>query len=239
MEGTEVNLEWVHQLRGLYRNSATGNADNRGLDSAFARDTYIRTLLDRSLLPDIVGGKRQLVFLTGNPGDGKTAFLEKVRDELKRVGAASIAEDRYGWTWKWPVVGTKQSMMHRSRAETVVPRKSSRGRSLRLEGIPNPSWLDSQSCWSPSMTADCTSSFKRIERNSDGWPDEIDRLIFGIGVPDERIAVVDLKRRALVQLPGKPASLFSQMLDALVKQSHWDACAGSSPLSWAMVVTAS
>jgi len=97
-EGTGVNLEWVQQLRGLYRNSATGNADNRGLDSAFAKDTYVLTLLDRSLLPDIVGGKRQLVFLTGNPGDGKTAFLEKVRDELKRAGAVSITEDRYGWT---------------------------------------------------------------------------------------------------------------------------------------------
>ena len=55
-----------------------------------------------------------------------------------------------------------------------------------------------------------------------GWRDR--PHIFGSGMPDERIAVVDLKRRALVQLPDKPASLFAQMLDSLVHQSHWEGC---------------
>ena len=95
--GTEVYLAWVRQIRGLYRNSASGNPDNRGLDSDFARITYVPTRLDTSLLPDIAALQKRLVLLTGNPGDGKTAFLEKVRDDLKSRGGLVTRADRYGW----------------------------------------------------------------------------------------------------------------------------------------------
>jgi serine/threonine protein kinase len=223
-EGTEVNSEWVHQLRGLYRNSATGNADNRGLDSAFARDTYVRTLLDRSLLPDIVEGKRQLVFLTGNPGDGKTAFLEKVRDELKRAETVSIMEDRYGWILE--VTGR--------RYEAIYDASESRGE-RSSEAILSTAFAPFGGDSAPDLARlpvllvaindGRLHEFFQAHRENFRWlAGEIDRLIFGNAAPDERIAVVDLKRRALVQLPGKAASLFSQMLDSVVQQSQWEAC---------------
>jgi serine/threonine protein kinase len=224
VEGAEVNSEWVHQLRGLYRNSATGNADNRGLDSDFARDTYVRTLLDRSLLPDIVQGKRQLVFLTGNPGDGKTAFLEKVRDELKRVGAVSINEDRYGWTLD----------LAARRYEAIYDASESR-EDRSSEAILSEAFAPFSGSCEPdfahlpallvAINDGRLHDFFQTHRTEFAWlADEIDRLIFNRGVPDERLAVVDLKRRALVQLPGKPTSLFSQMLASLVQQSHWELC---------------
>jgi serine/threonine protein kinase len=98
-EGTEVRLEWVRQVRGLYRNSATGNRDNRGLESPFVREIYVPTLLDSALLPEVLLGRKRLVFLTGNPGDGKTAFLGKVRDRLESLGGTPHHESRYGWDW--------------------------------------------------------------------------------------------------------------------------------------------
>src|SRR5439155_11874843 len=72
----ELVNPWVDQLRRVYRNSTIGNFENRGLDSDFARETYVPTALDRSLLPSIVNERPRAVFLSGNPGDGKTAFLE-------------------------------------------------------------------------------------------------------------------------------------------------------------------
>ena len=75
---------WVDNLLGLYQHSLTGNFDNRGLASDFARKTYINTLLDNELLPAVLNGNFKAVFLTGNPGDGKTAFLEKVYDVLNK-----------------------------------------------------------------------------------------------------------------------------------------------------------
>src|SRR5258708_37494963 len=78
---------WVGQIRGLYRNSATGNADNRGLDSDFVRKTYVQTALDRQLLHAIFAHRLAAVFLTGNPGDGKTAFLEQLQQEVRHSHA--------------------------------------------------------------------------------------------------------------------------------------------------------
>jgi serine/threonine protein kinase len=84
---------WVDAVRGLYRDSASGNADNRGLDSQFARVTYVPTALDERLLPAILRDRPPAVFLSGNPGDGKTAFLERVRDALEVSGAVKHQQD--------------------------------------------------------------------------------------------------------------------------------------------------
>ncbi|MGI8477282.1 MAG: protein kinase domain-containing protein, partial [Thermomicrobiales bacterium] len=90
--------DWIDKLRGVFRNSRRGNSDNRGLDTDFARDTYVRTGLDSLLWPEIQTRRPPVVFLSGNPGDGKTAFLEKVRDRLKRDGAQILgAADPSGW----------------------------------------------------------------------------------------------------------------------------------------------
>lgn len=81
-----LNNPWVTGLRGLFRNSAIGNADNRGLDSQFSWDTYIPTALDTRLGPAVQRERPAVVFLSGNPGDGKTAYLEQVRKRLEAEG---------------------------------------------------------------------------------------------------------------------------------------------------------
>jgi len=91
--------EWVDLVRGLMRTSASGNGDNRGLDTDFVRKTYIPTALDTTLLPNILRYRPKVVFLSGNPGDGKTAFLEQVRDKLRADGATEIAYDPSGWEY--------------------------------------------------------------------------------------------------------------------------------------------
>jgi serine/threonine protein kinase len=89
----------VDELRGLFRNSRRGNADNRGLDSEFARTTYVSTALDELLLPAILEQRPHAVFLSGNPGDGKTAFLEQLREVLRGRGGEPRSEDEAGWEW--------------------------------------------------------------------------------------------------------------------------------------------
>jgi len=93
--------EWVNNLLSLYQHSLIGNKENRGLDSDFARQTYIETRLDTQLLQAVVANKYQIVFLTGNPGDGKTAFLEKVYDKLQDLTAVEIYKDAAGWEFTY------------------------------------------------------------------------------------------------------------------------------------------
>jgi len=98
-EGKIIINSWVTQLQQLYRNSRTGNQENRGLDSDFARATYVPTALDEKLLPLILEKKYWVVFLTGNPGDGKTVFLEKIEENLIALGANKKRKNPNGWEY--------------------------------------------------------------------------------------------------------------------------------------------
>lgn len=82
----------------LYSQSVESNQRTRGLDE-FGRRTYIETLLDKQLKPKILSGAVKLVILTGNAGDGKTAFIQQVEAEAKRMGAKDFRETQYGSTF--------------------------------------------------------------------------------------------------------------------------------------------
>ena len=66
---------FVAHLQSLYSQSPVSNAGTRGED---AYGTYVPTALDEHLIPDVLGGSYRLVIITGNAGDGKTAFLERL-----------------------------------------------------------------------------------------------------------------------------------------------------------------
>ncbi|HUZ54267.1 MAG TPA: protein kinase [Streptosporangiaceae bacterium] len=66
---------FVAHLQSLYSQSPVSNAGTRGADRY---GTYVATALDEHLIPDVLGGGYRLVIITGNAGDGKTAFLEQL-----------------------------------------------------------------------------------------------------------------------------------------------------------------
>lgn len=78
----EQRLEWLKSLLQSYPGSRWGNRETRGLDSAFASDTYVTTALEESLLESIRTARLRLVILCGNAGDGKTALLQHLALEL-------------------------------------------------------------------------------------------------------------------------------------------------------------
>jgi serine/threonine protein kinase len=83
-------VPWLNQLLQSYPGSPKGNAETRGLDSDFARQTYVETPLDAALAADILSRRAQLVILCGNAGDGKTAFLQNLAARLGvKVGSSA------------------------------------------------------------------------------------------------------------------------------------------------------
>ena len=70
----------VDYLNSLYSQSSHGNRGTRaGLTkSPFDSLTYTETRLDKKLIQDIKALKYKLVIITGNAGDGKTAFIHHV-----------------------------------------------------------------------------------------------------------------------------------------------------------------
>ena len=68
---------YVRHLLTVYSQSKHSNAGTRGLD-VISEQTYVHTALDRELLPSVLAGEFALVIISGNAGDGKTAFLQKL-----------------------------------------------------------------------------------------------------------------------------------------------------------------
>jgi serine/threonine protein kinase len=78
-----VNV-FVDHLKTLYSQSTSSNAGTRGRDP---HNLYVPTSLDTALIPDVLAGRYRLVVITGNAGDGKTAFLEHLVTRATRLGA--------------------------------------------------------------------------------------------------------------------------------------------------------
>ena len=82
-----IGNPFLDQFLMFYSQARVGNGQTRGLETEISRKTYVETRLDRELATGILRGQFRLVILTGNAGDGKTAFIQKVEEEAIRRGA--------------------------------------------------------------------------------------------------------------------------------------------------------
>lgn len=74
--------DFVAYINSLFSQSKHGNSGTRANFniSSFDELTYTPTKLDKKLIPAILDGQFKLVIITGNAGDGKTAFIRKIED---------------------------------------------------------------------------------------------------------------------------------------------------------------
>lgn len=72
---------YLNDLLSIYSQSKLTNSGTRGLDE-FTNAVYVRTLLDDRLTEMIKNRKYKLVVITGNAGDGKTAFIQSFENEM-------------------------------------------------------------------------------------------------------------------------------------------------------------
>ena len=87
----------VETFLKIYSQSLLSTGLTRGLDES----TYIQTRLDTSLKEDVLKGKKKLVVLTGNAGDGKTAFIQLIEAEAKSKGGDFISITDNGCNFKY------------------------------------------------------------------------------------------------------------------------------------------
>ncbi|MEP1076082.1 protein kinase [Leptolyngbya sp. PL-A3] len=77
---------FVSHLLTVYSQSQKTNAGTRGLD-AIGEALYIPTLLDVQLMSAVLSGEFRLVIISGNAGDGKTAFIQQLEKHAERQSA--------------------------------------------------------------------------------------------------------------------------------------------------------
>lgn len=80
----------------FYSQSETSTGGTRGYDPS----TYVETKLDEKLTPAIFDPKTKLLILSGNAGDGKTAYIQRVEAQAKGQGAKVISQNDNGTSFQ-------------------------------------------------------------------------------------------------------------------------------------------
>ncbi|MGQ9687928.1 MAG: protein kinase domain-containing protein [Desulfobaccales bacterium] len=199
-------------------NRGACNAENRGLDSWFARATYVPTDLDHDLMPKILDRQFALVILAGNPGDGKTAFLQQLALRLGFQGEALPLNhwimEHDGWTYECVLDGSAADSLRGLSSDEV------------LESLFDP-------LIQAGERADLAAHLKRTQilaindgrllefleerRQEPIWLFEHLNRFFDseLGRPHPEIVLVDLNRRSLLA-GNNHRSTFDEILTALI-----------------------
>jgi serine/threonine protein kinase len=77
--------QFVSYLLTLYSQSQYSNAGTRGLDD-IGKTIYVETYLDQKLQPALYNADFRLVIISGNAGDGKTAFIQQFESKTEKKG---------------------------------------------------------------------------------------------------------------------------------------------------------
>lgn len=219
----ELQNAWVNEIRSLYRNSEIGNKNNRGLDSDFVRETYVPTALDEHLLPALFERKPKAIFLSGNPGDGKTAFLEKIQQELEQRQANLIRQDPSGWEWE--LDGHRyRSCYDASEAHGALNADQQLTEKLSgLEGRTQP--LTSLTVLVAINDGRLVDYFRKLAEQFAWLAKQLEKAQETSHIENLDVWVIDLKKRAFVSLPeAEQKSVFRKVLQRLVASEQWERC---------------
>lgn len=213
---------FVTHLLTLYSQSRLSNAGTRGLD-AIGRATYVSTYLDDKLKPALLAHEFRLVVISGNAGDGKTAFIQQFEAsaqeqgaQLKR-GANGAIFQLDGHTFQSNYDGSQDEGDERNDAV--------------LERFFAPFAGESAESWPINQTRLIAINEGRLvdffSEHEDQFPLLSRQIQAGLagGEASDGVTVVNLNLRSVVAepAPGEP-SIMERLVDRLTAPEHWAAC---------------
>ncbi|MEU8621761.1 protein kinase [Streptomyces sp. NPDC048623] len=213
---------FVGHLQTLYSQSARTNAGTRGLDPA-AYPLYVATALDDRLRPDVLAGRHRLVLITGNAGDGKTAFLQHLADEARRRGARFGAARANGDDFT--LDGHSFHTNHDGSQD-----EGDTDNDTVLDAFLAPYQGATAEAWPDDVTRLVAVNEGRlvdfVTRHQDRYPLLADTVREGLttGRAAHGVAVVNLNARDVLADPDGTGSIMHRMVAVLTDERRWQAC---------------
>jgi hypothetical protein len=192
---------------------------------AIGRETYVQTLLDKKLRPAVLSGEFRLVIVTGNAGDGKTAFIQQIE---QNVPSGSLKKRANGSAFKLNnkrfLTNYDGSQVEEGKANVEV-----------LRDFLSPFEGRDASDWPTDETRIIAINEGRLVdflTEHQGRFGYLKRLVLaGLtgAEPSERVVTVNLNLRAIVANPAGTASdansIFDRQLRRLIHTRFWEPCA--------------
>ncbi len=179
---------------------------------AFLEGLYVDTLLDTALANDILNDEFDLVLITGNPGDGKTAFLDRLFQKGRTTANRPI------------------EILHDATQPSKDDRTALAERELSyfLEDLTDERWDPKSAKRRVRVVGINEGMLARTLRNPKGkYAKHLASLLQKPplkGTGDFRCATVNLNDRALVHLPlGLGTSLLAKLLHRVTDPRLWEA----------------
>jgi energy-coupling factor transporter ATP-binding protein EcfA2 len=212
LNASENVNETVNELRELFVDSKIGNRGMLALGGAFSEQTYVQTMLDSSLLPSLLDGAFELVLITGNPGDGKTTFLNALRGEVEKLGGLTLEENQAVWSGSLgemsftAVMDASESFGGKSSDDVLRAAMQAKGKSSKHVTVV---------AMNDGRLRQFVGDFEdEIEGLREAWEGASGAANSG------PVVVVDLKNRALVSQRHEGLGL--RALDSLVAENLWE-----------------
>lgn len=220
---------FVTRFLTMYSQARRDNSGTRGLDEAAAL-TYVETRLDRLLKPAVLDGQHQLVIITGNAGDGKTAFIKKLEAEVEdqgglvdRLSANSSAFAHKGLRFLTNYDGSQDEGAERANDQVLMEFFAP-----FADGQPQPTDRVHLIAVNEGRLIDF---FGGVAGKSQftGLGNLILRFFEENGAElPPWLLIVDLNRRSVVadEPDGRLGSIFERQLQSLIRPEFWQPCAG-------------
>jgi serine/threonine protein kinase len=212
---------FVSHLLSLYSQSARSNSGTRGMD-AWGEAIYVDTDLDRKLLPAVLGGEFRLVLITGNAGDGKTAFLQHLERAVEQRGGSVNRGLANGSSL---VLGPRRFLLNYDGSQD----EGAKHNDEVLREFLGPFKGLSPHDWTPAETRLIAINEGRLvdflAANEDDYA-ALKRLVqTGLATGDavHGVAVVNLNLRSVVA-PAAVGSILERTIQRMTDPVHWAAC---------------
>ncbi len=217
---------YVRHLLTVYSQSKHSNAGTRGLD-VISEQTYVETALDRDLIPSVLSGEFSLVIISGNAGDGKTAFLQKLERRA--------AEERAGVDHSLPN-GARFKLRGRTflsnydGSQDEGDQKNDdvlRAFLAPFKGDISTKWRASKETRLIAINEGRLVDFLEANRADFAALATLVKEGLRTGEPAEGVAVVNLNLRSVVTDPkGFDGSILERLLRRMTHETFWEPCHG-------------
>jgi serine/threonine protein kinase len=222
-EPTKPNTNpFVTHLLTLYSQSQVSNAGTRGLDEV-GKATYVPTYLDEKLKPALLKGEFRLVIISGNAGDGKTAFIQQFEAfaeskgaQMQRGANGSVFQLK-GHTFQSNYDGSQDEGDERNDAVLQKYFAPFVGKDASV-------WPENQTRLIAINEGRMVDFFLEHEEEFPLLAMQIQRGLAG-ATPEGGIALINLNLRSVIAEPeeGQP-SILERLIARMTQQEYWQAC---------------
>ena len=213
---------FVTHLLTLYSQSQVSNAGTRGLDEV-GKATYVPTFLDEKLQPALLKGEFRLVIISGNAGDGKTAFIQ----QLEAVAESKGAQMQHGANG---TVFQLKGHSYQSNYDGSQDEGDERNDAV-LQKFFAPFAGKDASGWPENQTRLIAINEGRLVdfflEHENAFPLLARQIQQGLAgaAPEGGIAVINLNLRSVVAEPKEDQpSILEQLIVRMSQQEYWQAC---------------